>query len=122
MASAGLCCSNPEFLAWRVLTKTRPCWCAGLIDTLYERLLLPHKWRSVSAKAMLRQQRSQLDCHRDNECPFAWFQMVETPASLRSFSAFCPWNHLNTSLLLRCLVLLVGPTCANIQCLHNATT
>jgi len=44
--------------------------------------------------ALLRQQRSELDCHRDNEC--AWFQMVETPASLRSFSAFCPWNHLNT--------------------------
>src|SRR5438045_7797924 len=79
MASAGWCCSSPGFLDWIVLTKTRPCWCAGLIDTLYERLLLPHKWRSVSAKAMLRQQRSQLDCHRDNECPFAWFQMVETP-------------------------------------------
>ena len=28
--------------------------------------------------------------------PIAWFQMVETPAPLRSFRAFCPWNHLNT--------------------------
>jgi len=24
------------------------------------------------------------------------FQMVEMIASLRSFSTFCPWNHLNT--------------------------